>query len=217
MGLVPIARRPTNRRYVSSEDGLTGFIMKCMMCESLSLTHICNSCQELFLSPSIYKRKIYNNIEVISFYKYSEIKKLLHTKHTDLGYYIYSILAQNSFQKFAQDFNFENPITSIAIDDNILNGYSHTALLNRELKSRYIEPLHYKLRANNRVSYSGKSREFRLLNPRDFEFKHFETSELILVDDIVTTGSTLTQAIQTMQENKKEVLFCLTLADASLK
>ena len=191
--------------------------MKCMMCEILSLTHICNSCQETFLTPSIYKRKIYNNIEVISFYKYSEIKRLLHTKHTDLGFYIYSILAKKSFKKFADDFNFVNPVSSIAIDDNILNGYSHTAILNKELKSTYIEPLYNKLRANNRISYSGKSREFRLLNPRNFELNSFKESELILVDDIITTGSTLTQALQTMQQNKKEVLFCLTLADASLK
>lgn len=191
--------------------------MKCLMCESLSLTHICNSCQELFLSPSIYKRTIYNNIEVISFYKYSEIKKLLHTKHTDLGYYIYSILAKKSFKKFADDFTFEHNISSIAVDDNASSGYSHTAILNKELNSDFIEPLHNKLRANNRISYSGKSREFRLLNPRNFKLNNFKEEELILVDDIITTGSTLTQAIQTMQQNKKEVLFCLTLADASLK
>lgn len=191
--------------------------MKCLMCESLSLTHICNSCQELFLSPSIYKRKISNNIEVISFYKYSEIKKLLHTKHTDLGYYIYSILAKNSFKRFADDFNFSNKINSIAIDDNIQSGYSHTAILNKELRSDFIEPLHNILRANNRISYSGKSREFRLLNPRHFELNDFKEKEVILVDDIITTGSTLTQAIQTIEQNKKEVLFCLTLADASLK
>ncbi len=191
--------------------------MKCMMCENFSLTHICSPCQETFLTPSIYKRKIYNNIEVISFYKYSEIKKLLHTKHTDLGFYIYSILAQNSFKKFAQEFEFETPITSVAIDDNILSGYSHTAILNRELKSKFIKPLHNKLRANNTISYSAKSKEFRLLNPRDFELKNFKESELILVDDIITTGSTLTQAIQTLQQNEKEVLFCLTLSDASFK
>ena len=188
-----------------------------MMCENLSPTHICSSCQETFLTPSIYKRKLSNNIEVISFYKYSEIKKLLHTKHTDLGFYIYSILAQNSFKDFADNFELSNSITSIAIDDNILSGYSHTALLNKDLKSKYIKPIYNKLRAKNRVSYSGKSKEFRLLNPRDFELKNFKESELILVDDIITTGSTLTQAIQTMHQNKKEVLFCLTLADASLK
>ena len=60
--------------------------MRCLMCENLTFSHICNPCQKLFLTPSLYKRKLPNNIEVISFYKYDEIKSLLHTKHTDLGY-----------------------------------------------------------------------------------------------------------------------------------
>lgn len=186
------------------------------MCESLALTHICSTCQDLFLTPSIYKRKIINNIEVISFYKYSDIKELLHTKHTDLGYYIYSILAKNSLKKFALEFNYEHVITSIAVDDHVESGYSHTAVLNRALKSKCIHPEFNKLRAKNRVSYSGTSREFRLLNPRDFELKKFNCKYVILVDDIVTTGATLSQAAGIIQKSSKEVMFCLTLADASI-
>ena len=190
--------------------------MKCMLCESLSFTHICCTCQNTFLTPSIYKRKILNNIEVISFYKYKDIKDLLHTKHTDIGFYMYNILAKNSMQKFASEFAFDYPVTSIAIDDHIQNGYSHTAILNKALKSKYIKPEFNKLRANNRVSYSGKSKEFRLMNPRNFQIKNFNANDVILVDDIVTTSLTLTSAIRTIQKNNKHVLFCLTLADASL-
>jgi len=40
---------------------------------------------------------------------------------------------------------------------------------------------------------------------------------VILVDDIITTGATFTQAIQTMQRNNKNTLFCLALADVSQK
>ncbi|WP_415397675.1 ComF family protein [Sulfurimonas sp. CS5] len=189
--------------------------MKCLLCENLSFTHICTNCQETFLSPSIYKRKILNNIEVISFYKYKDIKDLLHTKHTDLGYYIYSILANNSLKLFAQNFEYSNVVSSIAIDDNVKNGYSHTAILNKALKSKFIKPEFYKLRARNSVSYSGKSREFRLMNQRDFTLKKNNANDIILVDDIITTGLTLTQAIQTIQKKEKEVLFCLTLADAN--
>jgi len=190
--------------------------MKCMLCESLSFTHICQTCQENFLTPSIYKRKILNNIEVISFYKYKEIKDLLHTKHTDLGFYIYSILAQKSFKKFAFEFDYENLINSIAVDDHVENGYSHTAVLNKNLQSKNIKPIFNKLRAKNKVSYSGKSKEFRLLNPREFKMNMFKGTDIILVDDIITTGSTLTQAIHTLRLNKKNVLFCLTLADAGI-
>ncbi|WP_321779067.1 ComF family protein [Sulfurimonas sp.] len=191
--------------------------MKCLLCEKLSFAHICTSCQETFLTPSIYKRKILNNIEVISFYKYKDIKDLLHTKHTDLGYYIYNILALNSFVKFAKEFQYTDTITSIAVDDNVKSGYSHTAILNKALKNKYINPQYNKLRAKNDISYSGKSKEFRLLNPRNFSFHNSSLNDIILIDDIITTGSTLTQATQVIQNSKKEVLFCLTLADASLK
>lgn len=191
--------------------------MKCLLCESFSLSHICTPCQETFLSPTIHKRKILNGIEVISFYKYQDIKNLLHTKHTDIGYYIYKILAQNSFTKFAQEFNFTNLVHSVGIDDTARSGYSHTAILNNALRSKNIKPLFNKLRARNTISYSGKSREFRLLNPRDFKVNKMGGKEIILVDDIITTGSTLSQAISSLESNKKEVLFCLTLADATVK
>lgn len=189
--------------------------MRCLLCESLSLTHICKTCQETFLTPSLYKRKILNDIEVISFYKYKDIKDLLHTKHTDIGYYIYNILAKNSFAMFTENFDLSSSVASIGIDDTIDSGYSHTAILNKTLKSKIIQPLYNTLRASNPISYSGKSKEFRLLNPRNFIMNQFEAKEVILVDDIITTGSTLSQAIGLIRANKKEVLFCLTLADAS--
>lgn len=191
-------------------------IMKCLLCENPSLFHICRSCQKTFLRPTLTKRKLLSNIEVLSFYKYSEIKNLLHTKHSDLGFYIYSILAQNALKEFAKEFTFTNQVASIPIDDMPMSGYSHTAILNKSLKSDFIKPLYNKLRATNRVSYAGKSKEFRLLNPRNFELGYLSQNEVILVDDIITTGATLTQAVQTLQTQGKEVLFCLTLADAAL-
>lgn len=191
--------------------------MKCILCESISFSHICDSCQNTFLTPTIYRRKILNNIEVISFYKYKEIKDLLHTKHTDLGYYIYSIMAKNSFKKFASSFEWQEKINAIPIDDNIKSGYSHTAILAKQLRANNIFPEFAKLRAKNTISYSGKSKEFRMMNPRDFSFKESSYKEIILVDDIITTGSTLSQAITTISRHNKTPLFCLTLADASAK
>ncbi|MEA2072764.1 MAG: phosphoribosyltransferase family protein [Campylobacterota bacterium] len=191
--------------------------MKCILCENLSHTHICKSCQDTFLTPSLYKRQLSDSTQVISFYKYSDIKELLHTKHTDLGYHIYKLLAQLSFKKFAEEFEMEDQAVSIAIDDNISSGYSHTAILNHSLKSQNIKPLHSKLRANNSVSYSGKSLHFRLTNPRNFTIKKFTQKSVILVDDIITTGTTLSQALSLMKKKNKDVLFCLTLADARLK
>ena len=191
--------------------------MRCLLCESFSLSHICNSCQELYLTPKIYKRKLPNGIEVISFYKYNEIKELLFTKHTDLGFYIYKILAKNSFTKFAKNFKYDTKLVSIAVDDNVKNGYSHTAILNKALKNKNIKPLYNKLRATNHISYSGKSKEFRIMNPRNFKLNSFDSKEVIVVDDIITTGSTLTQAIEALKQEDKNILFCLTLVDVANK
>lgn len=190
--------------------------MQCMMCENLSWEHICKNCQILFLTPSLYERTI-NNTTVYSFYKYSEIKNLLYKKHSDLGFYIYNILAKNSFKKFADNFSYPHKVNSIGVDEDSKDGYSHTAILNKSLKNNLITPLHGKLLATNKVKYSGKSKEYRLLHPRQFKLEAFEGDEVIIVDDIITTGYTLTQAIDTLKYKDKNILFCITLADVSLQ
>ena len=190
-----------------------------MLCENFSLTHICTPCQKTFLQPHLYKRILPSGIIVYSFYKYSEIKELLFTKHTDIGFHIYTILAKLSFSKFADEFHSKEikRLVSIAIDDKPKNSYSHTAILNKALKTYNIEPLYTKLYATNDISYSGKSRVYRLENPRNFHLKRFKEKEIILVDDIITTGTTLTQAINICHKAGKEVLFCLTLSDVNIK
>ena len=191
--------------------------MKCIVCESYSFIHICKNCQTTFLTPSLYKRKLSNGIEIFSFYKYDDIKTLLFTKHTDIGFYIYNILADLSFKKFAEAFHTKERYISLAIDDKCTSGYSHTAILNHSLKSYNIKPLYNKLRAKNSVTYSGKSKLFRKENPRNFMLKKLKCKSIILVDDIVTTGSTLMQACSKVQDQDKTVSFCLSLTDVSLK
>lgn len=185
-----------------------------MVCESLSLSHICKNCQIEFLSPSLYKRKILGKIPVYSFYKYKEIESLLLSKHTDLGYYIYTILATNSFSTFAKNFEYEAQVASIGIDDHVRNGYSHTAILNKHLKSQNIRPRYARLKAQSPLSYSGKDYQYRLLHPRNFKVSAFKEEEVILVDDVITSGLTLTQAAEALHAKGKTVILCLTLADA---
>lgn len=188
--------------------------MKCLLCKSFSLVHICKSCQAKSLQPTLIRRKLYGEIEVLSFYRYSQIKELLHTKHTDLGYHIYTILARNSFAKFAQEFEYTNEVAVLGIDEKPKGLYSHTAILTRHCKAHYLAPQHAKLIARNEISYSGKSKAFRIQNPRDFRLRAFPHTECILVDDIITTGTTLSEAVTTLAKAGKETLLCLTLADA---
>ena len=191
--------------------------MKCLLCTSWSLSHICKDCQTESLQPSFYKRKIRGNVDVYSFYKYKDIEKLLHTKHTDLGFYIYSIMAKIAFERFSDNFDFEEDVVSLGVDEHVKHGYSHTAVLNRALKSEHIYPRFNKITAGSNDTYSGKSFQYRLLHPRKFKVKPFKEKFVILVDDIVTTGMTLTQAVEALEKEGKEVIFCLTLADAEKK
>ncbi len=191
--------------------------MKCLLCASWSLSHICKDCQKESLEPSFYKRKIRGNIAVYSFYKYRDIEKLLHTKHTDLGFYIYSLLAKIAFGRFAENFSFEEDVASLGVDEHVKHGYSHTAILNRALNAEHICPRFNKIIAGSSDTYSGKSFQYRLLHPRKFKVKPFKERYVILVDDIITTGMTLTQAVEAVEKEGKEVVFCLTLADAEKK
>jgi len=191
--------------------------MRCMMCERFSLSHICSSCQDSLLTPTLHKRKILGSIPVYSFFPYSEIEPLLLTKHTDVGYYIYTILAKRAFSAFAHEWQYENRVASLGIDDHATSGYSHTAVLNRALKSVNITPRYGKLRATQHYKYAGKSVEERLKNPRQFSYLPFEEEEVILVDDIVTTGTTLSEASEILHTAGKKVILCLTLSDAENK
>jgi competence protein ComFC len=123
-------------------------------------------------------------------------------------------LANRSFGAFAVEWQYENTVASVGIDDRAESGYSHTAVLNRALKSNTIVPQYGKLRASQHYKYAGKSVEERLMNPRLFMYTPFSEHEVILVDDIVTTGTTLSEATEVLHAKGKKVILCLTLTDA---
>ncbi len=186
----------------------------CIVCDSFSFRHICQSCLQGALAPSFFKRDI-DGFTVFSFYKYSEIAPLMHHKHKISGSFILSQLAKNSFKRFAESFEFNDKISVIAIDDNTKNGYSHTAIFVNAVKSEVFKPEWMVLRAKNSVIYAGQSLEFRKNNPRNFEFNGAKYESLVLVDDIVTTGSTLLEAKKKVESTgRHEALFAITLADA---
>jgi competence protein ComFC len=188
--------------------------MKCLLCKNYSFLIICKSCQNSILTPSFHTRELPNGFKIYSFYQYSEISDLLKTKHRFIGHQIYSILAKNSFAKFSKMFNFNQMIYSISIDDKVDSGYSHTAILNRALKSKNIIPLYSKINSSNSVKYSGQSLEYRLKHPRGFKSDLKGNLELILVDDIVTTATTILEARMTLKKMGHNPVFALCLADA---
>jgi len=160
-------------------------------------------------------RELRDGFKIYSFYRYKEIEDLLKTKHTHIGSAVFKILAENSFAHFKRELRFNQTVTAVAIDDHARNGYSHTAILSNALKCKNIKVSFGLLRAKNSVNYSGKSLEYRLNNPRDFIYKPNDSKYVILIDDIVTTATTLYEAKQTILKCGIVPLFGLALADAS--
>ena len=190
--------------------------MLCITCKNLSFQIICKDCQKNLLTPSFHKREISSNFFNYSFYSLSEIEDLISSKYYFHGDKIYNLLAQISFNKFAQNFNFEEIITAIPIDDHTRHEFSHTAILAKHLKSKFIKPKFNCLKAQNIVKYAGKDLDFRKKNKRDFKVTNISNQTTILCDDLITTGATILEAKKALEKNENQVLFSLTLADAKL-
>lgn len=188
--------------------------MRCYACSKLSFKIICKICIDQLFTVKMSTRKV-GTLDVISFYKYSALESLLHSKHKPEGYRIYKALAQMTMKPFIEEFVESDPrdIYIVGIDEYVKSGYAHVALLSRALKTKSSTPLHSSLLAQNRVNYSGKSLQYRLENPRDFVYSGKSGIDVILVDDIITTGITLQEAQKVLMENGVNVLFALTLAD----
>ena len=180
--------------------------MSCLICDKFSFSIICKECQTKLLTPNIKKRD-----DVVSFYNYDDIQFLIKYKYNPFGSRVFEILAKNSFAKFKDVY--QKNIYSIGIDDNAKKGYSHTAILNHSLKSKYITPIYNVLLSQNHITYAGQSLEFRKNNPRNFKYTGKKNIEVILVDDIVTTGTTINEAKKVLSEFGVRVAFCMVLAD----
>lgn len=191
--------------------------MRCVNCGAFALLCFCDLCELELSEFSLSIRKLDNDFKVYSFYKYREIQHLLHSKHHFYGYFVYKMLAKLSFAKFKDFFNPEIKINAIALDDKVEDMlYSHCAILARHLKTRFVKPVFNALKAQNHVKYSGKSLEFRRKNKRNYKLLKAIHHPVILVDDIVTTGSSLLEAKKVLEKNKISVLFALVLADAKV-
>ncbi|MEA3383209.1 MAG: ComF family protein [Campylobacterota bacterium] len=190
--------------------------MRCISCESLSISLICKNCQNNLLEPSFNKRELEKDFFVYSFYNYEELKAFLNSKYQFYGDRVFNILAKLSVKKFAKNFDFNEKVYIIPIDDHTRHQFSQTAIIANKLKSNSLIPIYNTLKATNLIKYAGKDLEFRKRNKREFIYSGKENIKVILIDDLVTTGLTILEAKETLEKNGCEVLFALTLSDAKV-
>ena len=188
--------------------------MKCICCETWSWHIICKTCQKNLLTPSLHKRQLDDDFFVYSFYKLEELEDLMASKYYFHGDRVLNILGKLTFAKFAKEFSYDDKVLAIAVDDHTRHEFSHTALLSKHLKSSQITPSFNHLKASNKIKYAGKDLEYRQKNPRKFKVNNLTNQNIILVDDIVTTGTTLLEAKKACEKSGNNLLFALCLADA---
>lgn len=186
--------------------------MKCISCDKFSFRIICKACQSILLVPNFHKKELEKDFFVYSFYEYIEIEDFIQSKYYFHGDRIFNILASLSFKKFSLNFNFNEKIYAIPVDDHTRHDFSQTAILAKHLKSQFINPIYNTLKASNIVKYAGKDLEYRQKNKRRFIYKGPKNCCVILVDDLITSGSTILEAKKALEKQNVKVLFALTLA-----
>lgn len=189
--------------------------MRCLSCSGWSFAYLCRHCRQTLLRPQPSHRRLSGDLVVFSFYAYESIEPLLQAKYHPFGTRILRHLAHASLRPFFRDLALQTPAALVAIDDQPGEWFSHSATLARHAKTRQLPYHPATLHATNRVRYAGKDLAFRKAHPRNFRFRRFEESSAILIDDVITTGSTLQEAATVLQKHQKEVLFAVTLADAA--
>ncbi len=183
-------------------------IFNCLLCGEASLKIICINCSKNYL-----KTKIIKNKNVYSFYDYEVIEHFNKYKYQKRGDLVYKILSRPLIE-FSRKFNFNSFVLPI---DDVPKYFSHTGILANSMKSRFLKPLFGKLIASSKVKYAGKTLDYRLKNPRNFIYKGKKNIDVILVDDIKTTGLTLKEAKETLKKHGVNVIFNIVLSDKSIR
>ncbi|MEO1958631.1 MAG: ComF family protein [Nautiliaceae bacterium] len=180
-------------------------IFRCLKCNKLSFEVLCEECR---VEVNLYRKD-----GVISFYRYDDIEFLLKFKYQKNGSVVFKYLSK-PFAKFAKEFKFKAFV--IPIEGKREVGYSHTAILAKAFNTSYLTPLYSSLIDKSNVRYAGKSFEFRKNHPRKFIYNGKSGIDAILVDDVKTTGLTLSFAKEVLKKHNVNVLFSVVLSDKSL-
>lgn len=196
--------------------------MKCLVCGKFCLRVLCKPCLESIpLRPSV--RKV-GGVSVYCFFGYDDVSLLLGAKYHVIGSRVLTLLAQKAATHFArtlaeQDQSAPSSLRGIGlvgIDDYVRSFYSHTGVLVREFAKAMGMRAHYgALQARNPISYAGKPLAYRQANKRDFRYSS-TAREIVLVDDIITTGTSFKEAIAVCADSGASVHFCLALCNARI-
>ncbi|EEO26305.1 ComF family protein [Helicobacter winghamensis] len=188
--------------------------MRCLSCRRFSFKVLCKNCLDFVVLRRTCRDL--KGFKVYGFFDYDSISFLLHSKYSVLGSKIYKELSRLVLEDL-QTKEIAYNAYGVGIDDRISKqGYAHNAIFLHSLKGVGLKPMYRTLYLSNNIRYAGKSLKFREKNPREFILKReVKDREIVLVDDIVTSGLTLLSAKEFLEKHGAKVLYALVLADAN--
>lgn len=193
--------------------------MKCLMCEKWSYQILCARClSALPLTPRY--RILLDSIKVYSFYRYEDVAFLMQSKYHLVGSRILKLLSFKAARHFFTQVDVSAfahfPLSLVGLDDYPYGAYSHVGVIASIFARNSrggLRAYFGALKAHNNVKYAGTKLAFRQNNPKDFRLiRKIHNPTIVLIDDIITTGSSFMEAIRVLEGF--QVLFCLALCDA---
>lgn len=188
--------------------------MRCLLCGKFSFKDLCKDCLGLIVVKRTCRKL--QDFKVYGFFDYDSISFLLHAKYSVLGSKVYRELSKLALKHLqAQKKTYD--CFGVGVDDRISKqGYAHNAIFLSHLKQVGLKPMYRTIYASNDVRYAGKSLKFREQNPRKFILqREVIGKEIVLVDDIITSGLTLLEAKEFLEKHGAKVLCAFVLADAN--
>ncbi len=185
--------------------------MKCLICAKFCFGVLCDKCLDSI--PITPQKRVVDGVTIYSFFRYDDVNFLMNAKYHIIGSRIISHLAKIASDSFfGLDSRFDG-ISGVGIDDYVNSFYSHTGVILKHFARNGIKPLYGQLRARNNVSYAGKPLAYRQAHKRDLRFSA-KAKDIMIVDDIITTGTSFGEAIDVCTKAGAKVHFGIALCDA---
>ena len=199
------------------------YIQKCIVCNcSKADNFLCKTCAKDVNYLSVFPHRIYNNIPIYSASIYQNtVKKIIHLlkfSHRKKASIVLAKILYEYFKKtdLKQDYIIIYPDSFIF--KNLSRGYEHMYLTAKEfaLLTGFKLCKHaIKKIKNTKPQYQVKNRKSNIKNAFKINEKYIDklkNSNILVIDDIFTTGATIEEIINILQKNKINNITCITIS-----
>ena len=196
---------------------------KCLICGCSKIDNLlCKTCSKDVHYLSGFQHRIYNGISIFSCVLYqTNVKKLIHLlkfKHKKSCAIVLAKIMFTYFKKLNLEDDFIIIYPPSYFTKNLSRGYEHMFLIAKEfqkLTNFKIERKLLKKIKYTKPQYKAKNRHKNIKGSFDINkdlILKYQNSNILLIDDITTSGATLNEIIDLLLNNGFSNITCLTVS-----